>query len=394
MITSPRSSIILHRGGERARVERPHLTRPELVPAERASRVSTRPPRSRHPERADRHWTTSPTWRHGRCRTDDTIGLVASAPNYPFGTIDPGPLSLIAPRRAPFHVDACVGGFALPFLKKLPASPSRPRLAARGVDDVRPCTSRLRRARVPRWSCTGTGAPEPRGLPARRLVGRGLSPHHGRPAAGRNDRGGLGRVPALWRGRLPDPNRTCSTPACAAGSRRLPFPCPRDPAMYVGIRLDDRCQRWPTPWRSAAGTGRQLTTPPSLQCSPRSMRRRRRSGRSPRGGRRHRTKRPDRREALELRDIALTDERRCGAHATCTCPDGCGPRPEPTSTRSTTPSTPRCSLPSRRTRRPRYRSPSPTYPRHIAAYEFEIWRCCREEDGRRGRCWLGTARTP
>jgi glutamate/tyrosine decarboxylase-like PLP-dependent enzyme len=53
--------------------------------------------------------------------TDDTIALVASAPNYPFGTIDPvTAIAGIARRHGlHLHVDTCVGGFALPFLRKL-----------------------------------------------------------------------------------------------------------------------------------------------------------------------------------------------------------------------------------------------------------------------------------
>ncbi len=51
----------------------------------------------------------------------NTVLLVASAPNYPYGTIDPiaeiGRLAL--ERGIPFHVDACLGGFLLPFLEKL-----------------------------------------------------------------------------------------------------------------------------------------------------------------------------------------------------------------------------------------------------------------------------------
>src|SRR5262249_56079003 len=50
--------------------------------------------------------------------TDNTIALVASAPNYPFGTIDPvTEIAAIARSRGlHLHVDACVGGFALPFV--------------------------------------------------------------------------------------------------------------------------------------------------------------------------------------------------------------------------------------------------------------------------------------
>jgi glutamate/tyrosine decarboxylase-like PLP-dependent enzyme len=52
--------------------------------------------------------------------TDRTIALAASAPNYPFGTIDdlPAVAALAAERRLHLHVDACVGGFALPWLRR------------------------------------------------------------------------------------------------------------------------------------------------------------------------------------------------------------------------------------------------------------------------------------
>ena len=50
-----------------------------------------------------------------------TIGLVGSAPQYPHGVVDPiGALGELAQRRGlPLHVDACVGGFMLPWLEKL-----------------------------------------------------------------------------------------------------------------------------------------------------------------------------------------------------------------------------------------------------------------------------------
>ncbi len=51
----------------------------------------------------------------------NTIGLVASAPQYPHGVIDPiEAIGAIAMEHGiPFHVDACVGGFVLPWLEKL-----------------------------------------------------------------------------------------------------------------------------------------------------------------------------------------------------------------------------------------------------------------------------------
>jgi glutamate/tyrosine decarboxylase-like PLP-dependent enzyme len=50
-----------------------------------------------------------------------TIGLVASAPQYPHGVVDPiGELGELAARRGlPLHVDACVGGLVLPWLERL-----------------------------------------------------------------------------------------------------------------------------------------------------------------------------------------------------------------------------------------------------------------------------------
>jgi glutamate/tyrosine decarboxylase-like PLP-dependent enzyme len=53
--------------------------------------------------------------------TDDTVLLVGSAPNYVYTMIDPIPeLSELArERNLSFHVDACVGGFFLPFVERL-----------------------------------------------------------------------------------------------------------------------------------------------------------------------------------------------------------------------------------------------------------------------------------
>jgi glutamate/tyrosine decarboxylase-like PLP-dependent enzyme len=53
--------------------------------------------------------------------TPNTVLLVGSAPNFPFGTIDPitDIASLAHGRGIPCHVDACVGGFLLPFWERL-----------------------------------------------------------------------------------------------------------------------------------------------------------------------------------------------------------------------------------------------------------------------------------
>ena len=52
---------------------------------------------------------------------DDTVALVGSAPNYPFGTFDPiaDLAALAASRGVWMHVDACVGGFLAPFARRL-----------------------------------------------------------------------------------------------------------------------------------------------------------------------------------------------------------------------------------------------------------------------------------
>ncbi len=53
--------------------------------------------------------------------TPDTILLVGSAPSYPYGVIDPiEEIAALAKRKNLLcHVDACVGGFILPFIKEL-----------------------------------------------------------------------------------------------------------------------------------------------------------------------------------------------------------------------------------------------------------------------------------
>jgi len=52
---------------------------------------------------------------------DDTALVVGSAPNYPFGVVDPIPelAALASERGINFHTDACLGGFLLPFLEEL-----------------------------------------------------------------------------------------------------------------------------------------------------------------------------------------------------------------------------------------------------------------------------------
>jgi glutamate/tyrosine decarboxylase-like PLP-dependent enzyme len=53
--------------------------------------------------------------------TDNTIALVASAVNFPYGTIDPIDelAALAAKREIGLHIDACLGGYYLPWVEKL-----------------------------------------------------------------------------------------------------------------------------------------------------------------------------------------------------------------------------------------------------------------------------------
>jgi glutamate/tyrosine decarboxylase-like PLP-dependent enzyme len=53
--------------------------------------------------------------------TPDTALIVGSAPNYPYGTIDdiPALAAVAQENNIPCHVDACLGGYLLPFVEKL-----------------------------------------------------------------------------------------------------------------------------------------------------------------------------------------------------------------------------------------------------------------------------------
>ncbi len=55
-----------------------------------------------------------------RAVRDDTIAIVATAGTWPFGTVEPiGEIGEIAEEKdLYFHVDACIGGFLLPFLER------------------------------------------------------------------------------------------------------------------------------------------------------------------------------------------------------------------------------------------------------------------------------------
>ena len=56
-----------------------------------------------------------------RLVNENTVLVVGSAPNYPFGTVDPIPelSALAAERGISFHTDSCLGSFLLPFYERL-----------------------------------------------------------------------------------------------------------------------------------------------------------------------------------------------------------------------------------------------------------------------------------
>ncbi len=108
---------------DRARANKPWLRRPELVA-----------PRTIHAavDKACHYFGVRPRYADlgPDYRVDPeamqklvnrrTVMLLASAPQYPHGVVDPIERigSLAAETRLPFHVDACFGGFVLPWLEK------------------------------------------------------------------------------------------------------------------------------------------------------------------------------------------------------------------------------------------------------------------------------------
>jgi glutamate/tyrosine decarboxylase-like PLP-dependent enzyme len=73
----------------------------------------------RTPLRAD---TTADPAAFSAALSDRAVAAAGSAPNYPFGTLDPIPemAAAAAARDIHFHTDACVGAFALPWLDGIP----------------------------------------------------------------------------------------------------------------------------------------------------------------------------------------------------------------------------------------------------------------------------------
>jgi glutamate/tyrosine decarboxylase-like PLP-dependent enzyme len=126
---------------ERARAERPQIRRPQMILP-----VSAHPAFQKAAAMFDIEIVPVPLdgdYRADlaavkRAITDDTIVMVGSAPNYPYGTIDPiaEMAGMAAARGIHFHADCSVGGFALPFLRKLGEAVPPFDFAVPGVDTI------------------------------------------------------------------------------------------------------------------------------------------------------------------------------------------------------------------------------------------------------------------
>lgn len=115
--------LAVYTARERLREKRPAVDRPELVLPETAHPAWAKAAHyfglevSRLPVRSD--WRADPSELPERIG-ERTALVVASAPSYPHGVIDP--VEALAGHAAehdvPLHVDACIGGFVLPFLRE------------------------------------------------------------------------------------------------------------------------------------------------------------------------------------------------------------------------------------------------------------------------------------
>ncbi len=109
---------------DRARAKRPWVTRPEVVAP---STIHVALDKAAHYFGMKvRYVDVGPDFRADprameRRINRNTVLVCASAPQYPHGVVDPiAEIGAIAERHAiPFHVDACVGGFLLPWVEKL-----------------------------------------------------------------------------------------------------------------------------------------------------------------------------------------------------------------------------------------------------------------------------------
>lgn len=113
-VLSARERAKAERGVERPNMVVPFSAHPAFAKAAKVLGIELR----QVPLDADHRASVS----EAEARIDDQTALVAgSAPNYPFGTVDPIPelSALAAARSISFHTDACLGGFLLPFYERL-----------------------------------------------------------------------------------------------------------------------------------------------------------------------------------------------------------------------------------------------------------------------------------
>ena len=263
---------------ERARAERPQITRPELVlpasahPAfDKAAHVfgvrNVRTPITKD--------YVADVQAMADAVNENTIGLVASAPNYPFGTIDPvTAIAEIARRHAlHLHVDACVGGFALPFLRKL-GQPIPP--FDFGVPEVSTISADLHKYG---FAARGTSLILYRDQTLQRRVGFKLDDWSGGPYRTPTMAGSRpgGMIAAAWavfqhygEAGFLELNRTMldTSQRLRRGIEAIPgFHVLGDPAMYVWGFASDAIDVMAVADAMAERRwylGRQLTTPPSL----------------------------------------------------------------------------------------------------------------------------------
>ncbi len=108
-----------------ARAKKPHITQPELLMP-----LSAHPAFNKSAHYLGLNPVIVPTGKEtlaadvaamGRAITENTMLIVGSAPSYPHGIIDPiaDLAGMAAGKDIWMHVDACVGGLELPFVKKL-----------------------------------------------------------------------------------------------------------------------------------------------------------------------------------------------------------------------------------------------------------------------------------
>ena len=111
--------------------------------------------------------TGAPTAADVLARVDERTALVVvSAPSYPFGVIDPV-AEVAAAAGVPVHVDACIGGWVLPWWGGIDASRGTSR--SRASPRSRPtCTSSATPPRAPRSCSTGPGSSTARSTSRRR----------------------------------------------------------------------------------------------------------------------------------------------------------------------------------------------------------------------------------